>query len=116
MNKLELKQRLNLLNSLLKVNKVDRKQFIENCPNDCIHALCEACFNLLHNNFQLNQAIIRKIKNKLKYIKEDFKKLSNEKIALKTKRKILVKPQVGNGIFSLLATTLIPALISLIKK
>lgn len=116
MNKLQLKQRVNLLNTILSVNKTDRNLFLKRCTDDCIHALCEACFNLLNNSFNYNQKELTRIKRKLRNIKNDFKKLSNNKISLKTKRSILSKPQVGNGIFSLLASTIIPALVSLIAK
>ena len=49
---------------------------------------------------------------KLKPIRDDVRKLSDSKLSVKTKREILRKPQVGKGIFTLLATAVLPALIS----
>ena len=56
-----------------------------------------------------------KVKRKLKPVKKSIRDLANEKIPIDKKRKILMKKQIGNGIISLLATTLIPLLVSAIK-
>ena len=41
--------------------------------------------------------------------------LANPKILIKTKRKLLKKHQVGFGVFTALASFVIPALLSMIK-
>ena len=52
----------------------------------------------------------------LKPIKKEFKKVSDPDVSIKEKRKVLSKPQVGHGIFTLLAGTILPELISLFTK
>lgn len=86
------------------------------CDQECINTICEACYNLLWNNFKFKKPKINKISKDLTNIKTDFKKISDPKIALKTKRQLLSKKQTGDGIFSILATTVIPALVSLLAK
>ena len=41
-----------------------------------------------------------------------LRKLADPKLSVKSKRKLLREPQVGNGIFTILASTVLPALIS----
>ena len=48
-------------------------------------------------------------------IRKDIRELSNAKVSLKKKRKILSKQQVGRGLISILASTLIPLIISAIS-
>ena len=52
----------------------------------------------------------------LKPIKKKFEKVRDPDVSITEKRKILSKPQVGQGIFTLLASTVLPALISLFTK
>ena len=47
----------------------------------------------------------------LKPIKREFEKVRDPDLSIKEKHRILCKPQVGHGIFTLLASTLLPALI-----
>ena len=41
-----------------------------------------------------------------------MRKLGNSNLSVNSKRKLLSKPQVGDGIFTILASTVLPALIS----
>ena len=66
----------------------------------------------INQTIKLTKDRKHRVKKKLKPIRDDVRKLSNPKLSVKTKRKILRKPQVGKGIFTLLATTVLPALIS----
>ena len=52
------------------------------------------------------------LKKKLTPIRVDVRKLADSKLSLKSKRKLLSKPQVGDGIFTILAGTVLPTLIS----
>ena len=52
----------------------------------------------------------------LKPIKKEFEKVMDPDVSIKEKRKVLSKPQVGHGIFTLLASTVLPALISIFTK
>ena len=49
-------------------------------------------------------------------IKNEIKTLSNPRSSLKKKRDILAHPQVGHRIFTLLASTVLPALVGLLTK
>ena len=116
MKKIQIKRRLALLQRLLKMSNSERRQYLMKCDQECINTICEACYNLLWNNFKFKKPKINKISKDLTNIKTEFKKISDPKIALKTKRQLLSKKQTGDGIFSILATTVIPALVSLLAK
>lgn len=116
MDQQQLKNRIHLLNKLSQINKRDRSRFLKECNSLCIHAICEACYNVLYNTLKLEDTEIKQVKKKLGKIKEDFKKLSERKVSLNIKRKLLSKPQTGEGIFTLLASTVIPALVSLLSR
>ena len=111
---------LNRIHTLKTIKQLKANQhldFLKNCPDECIHAVCEACYNILNQSLKLNKDQKHRVKKKLKPIRDDIRKLSNAELSVKTKREILRKPQVGKGIFTLLATTVLPALISsLISK
>ena len=55
-------------------------------------------------------------KRQLESIKKYIRLLSKKKLSMKKRRAILSKPQVGKGVFTALASFVIPALISLITK
>ena len=59
---------------------------------------------------------MRQIKIFLKPISKEINTLSNKRKSVKTKREILSDPQIGKGIFTLLASTILPALISALVK
>ena len=111
---------LNRIHTLKTIKQLKANQhldFLKKCPDECIHAICEACYNILNQSLKLSKDQKHRLKKKLKPIRNDVRKLSNPKLSVKTKREILRKPQVGKGIFTLLATTVLPALISsLISK
>ena len=56
------------------------------------------------------------LKRKLLPIHKELRQLANPSLKLKTKRRILRKQQVGSGIFTTLASIVIPTLLSLLKK
>ena len=112
MDKQSLRKRIATLQNMKQLKKAERLSFLKNCPDECIHALCEVCFNLLHQTIKLGKDKKYRLKQKLKPIRVDLRKLADSKLSVKSKRRILRKPQVGNGILSILATTILPALIS----
>jgi hypothetical protein len=112
MDKQSLRKRVDTLNNMNQLKKAERLSFLKNCPDECIHALCEVCFNLLHQTIKLGKDKKYRLKQKLKPIRVDLRKLADSKLSVKSKRRILRKPQVGNGILGILATTILPALIS----
>ena len=58
----------------------------------------------------------RQIKLLLKLIQKKIQTLADEKKSVKKKRKILSDPQIGHGIFTMLASMILPAIISAIAK
>ena len=71
---------------------------------------------MLKNTFKFDKKKLRQIKKKLTTSPDDMRTLSKPSTSLLRKRQILSNDQVGGGIFSLLATTIIPALIGAIAK
>ena len=116
MDKRTLRKRITTLQNMKQLKKAERLSFLENCPDECIHALCEICFNLLHQTIQLKKDKKHRLKQKLKPIRVDVRKLADSKLSVKSKRKLLSNPQVGHGIFTILASTVLPALISAIAS
>ena len=55
-------------------------------------------------------------KNILKPIQKEINTLSDKTESVKKKRKILTDPQIGHGIFDMLAIMILPAIISAIAK
>ena len=112
MDQRTMKKRVNLFQNMKQLKRDERMSFFKNCPDECIHALCEICFNLLHQSIKLQKDKKYRLKQKLKPIRTDVRKLANSKLSVKSKRKLLSNPQVGHGIFTILASTVLPALIS----
>ena len=104
-------QTLNYVNQLKRNQQLD---FLSKCPDECIHTICEAGYNILNQVVKLDKDQKYRVKKKLQPIRNDIRKLSNPKLSVTTKREILRKPQVGKGIFTLLASTVLPALISVL--
>ena len=112
MDKQTLTNRVKTLQHIKQLKSNQRLDFLKNCSNECIHAICEVCYNILHESLKLNKDKKFRIKKKLKPIRVDVRKLADAKLSVNTKRKILSKPQVGRGVFTVLASTVLPALIS----
>ena len=74
--------------------RIFRKEvsFLNECSDDEIHCICEACYNILDGNIPMNKNNKLKLKNKLIPIKNEIRKLGNSKISVKTKRKLLAIP------------------------
>ena len=84
--------------------------------DETIHKLCESCQNLLQNTYGINEKKIKKISKKMKPMAKDVRKLASPTTSLLRKRKLLSNQQVGGGIFTIIASTIIPALLSAIVK
>ena len=84
--------------------------------DDTIHKLCESCQNLLQNTYGIENQKLRKITKKMKPLAKDVRKLASPSTTLLRKRKLLANQQIGGGIFTILASTIIPALLSAIAK
>ena len=109
-----LRDRVNLLN--IKHKGKDRLLHMKFCSDDCIHAISECCHNILTDKFKFNHKQLSEIKEKLKPLKGEIRRLAKPSTSIQTKRKILQKPQVGDGVFGIIASLVIPALMKLFMK
>ena len=100
----------------IKSLKGDYKGYAEHTNSRDIHIISSCCYNLLKDNIPLYASQKKKIKIFLTPIKKEINIISNEKASVKKKREILSDPQFGEGIFTLLASTILPALISAFVK
>ena len=80
------------------------------------HTTSSCCFNLLEDNIPLPASKKNFIKIFLKPIQKEINILGNKKESVKKNREILSDPQIGHVIFTMLASTILPALISAIAK
>ena len=116
MKKSLLKKKVSTLSKLDTSKKGNDMSFLREYPDEKIHDICEACYNILQENIPIKGNKKYQLKKKLKPIKNEIRKLANSKISVKTKRKLLAIPQVGRGIFSAIATVVLPALISMLSQ
>ena len=117
MSKTMLNQKLNSLQSLPKrLKKNEDMSFIDNYSDNTINDICEACYNIVQKKLPLNKSKNSQLKKKLLPIHEDVRRLANPKLQIRTKRRLLKKPQVGSGVFTALASFVIPTLISLLSS
>ena len=113
MEKKHLKKILSILQKVPKTNrKSTRKQYISSCSDNEIHAICGACRNLLTNNIKLSDAKKKDLRKRLNPIKNDLRALSKPNISSQKKRAILNRDQTGRGVFSLLASVIIPSIVA----
>ena len=115
MEKKHLKQ---ILKSLQKASKnkkkKDRERYLNSCSDSDLHAICGACKNFLNNNISMTNKQKTYLKKKLFTLKKDIRKLSRPQTSVKKKRELLKIDQIGKGVFSLLASVIIPSIISAI--
>ena len=111
-----IKQVLDSLEPLKKIPPKHRLSIVPLLTDDCLHKICESCQNLLGNTFNLNKNEMKKVHRKLKKHKKNIRLFSNPSTSLGRKRSILGNSQTGAGIFSILASTIIPALVAAIAK
>ena len=115
-NKQYISKSLTYLAPLAQVPKKQRSAIVPLLSDDCIHKVCESCQNLLQNTYGFDRDKLKMIRKKLSTSTNDLRTFSRPTSSLLRKRKILASEQTGAGIFSLLATTIIPALISAVAK
>ena len=86
-------------------------------PNEIIHCICEAIYNIIHRTDLIAKGLMKyKLKREILPIKNYLMEISEAKMNMKKKRKILSKPQVGEGVLTAIASFLIPALSSILTK
>ena len=85
---------------------------MQQCSNNCIEYICEACYNILRGNIKMPNSL----RNKLKKHRKLIRQLANPIPKTSVKRKLLLKTQVGEGIFPVIVERILPYLINLLKK
>ena len=109
-------EKLQSLQPLLKIKRKDRVHHLPYVPEEQLHNICKGCMNLISGNIELNSSKKHRIKRQLNPIKSEIRKLADSKVTSKAKRRIPAKPQVGEGVFTILASAIIPALIAALSK
>lgn len=115
MRRRDIKKKIKFLSTLPKA-RVSDLSFIDTYTDSKIHDICEACYNIVQKKIPIDSRKRNQLKNRLIPIHKEVRRLANPKLKVKTKRKILKTPQVGSGIFTAIASIVIPALLSLLKK
>ena len=100
----------------IKSLKGDYQNFAQHTNSRDIDTITICCANLIQDNIPLSLAKKKSIKELLSPIGKDIKTLSNRRTSIRKRREILTNPQVGSGIFTLLAGTILPAIISAFVK
>ena len=105
---------LNIISLLRGVKKGDNMGYYTNRK---IHCICEALYNIVYCTDVIAKGLMRyKLKNELLPIENSIMRLANPKCSMKKKRQILSEPQVGKGVFTAIASFVIPALMSILTK
>ena len=107
---------LRQLKPLTKIPAGLRQDMIPLLSDECIHRICESCQNLVHNTYGFDQSRLKKIKSLLKGSEKHMRLISRPSSSLLSKRKVLSSNQTGRGIFTLLASTIVPALVAALSK
>ena len=110
MERKSLKRRIKFLQSFK--NDKDKLKHIQQCSNNCIEYICEACHNILRGNIKMTNSL----RNKLKKHRKLIRQLANPKPKTALKRKLLLKTQVGEGLFPVIVERILPYLIDLLKN
>jgi hypothetical protein len=110
------KEALDYLLPLAKLPLKTRIKLIPLLSDTCIHKICEGCRNLLDNTADFDDKSIKKIRKKLQSSKNDIRCLARPSTSLLRKRKLLAKNQTGRGVFSILASIIVPALLGALTR
>ena len=103
---------LRQLKPLTKIPVRMRQDMIPLLSDECIHRICESCQNLVLNTYGFDESKLKKIKTRLKGSEKQMRLISRPSSSLLSKRKVLSCNQTGRGIFTLLASTIVPALVA----
>ena len=107
----------NILKKISILRGVKKNHNMGHYPEEMIHCICEAIWNLNKKADKMMCGYtICKLRTSMSGIHSYLRKLSRKNVSMKKKRRILSKPQVGKGIFTAIASFVLPALISLITK
>lgn len=109
----QIKEKYNFLHDIVKAPKRQREKFLLQTQPKNIHTICEAVHNILIGRCTSSN---KQICSRMKLLKKQMQKLANPTLKVDQKRLILSNNQVGSGIFSLIASVVIPFLVNLLSK
>ena len=112
----EMNKHIKFFKRLKQIRKCDRKNFFSQCSDADIQLMCESCKNIYHDTLNMGEKKKAQVKKKLLPFKKEFIKLCNSQTPNKVRRSLLKNKQVGSGIFTILASTVLPILLSSIIK
>ena len=115
----QLQKKVKSLQSLPKPKRGQKEMdmsFIDSYSDEKIHDICEACYNIVNKKLPMDRKKKSQLKQRLLPIHEHVRQLAKPQLQLATKRRILKKPQVGAGIFTALASFVVPTLLSLLTS
>ena len=95
----------------IKSLKGDYQNFVQHTNSRDIDTITKCCANLIQHNIPLPLSKKKSIKLFLSPIEKDIKSVSNRRKSIKKRREFFSNPQAGSGIFTLLAGTILPAII-----
>ena len=107
---------LRQLKPLTKIPAGMRRDMIPLLSDECIHRICESCQNLVLNTYNFDESQLKKIKSVLRGSEKQMRLISKPSSSLLSKRKILSNDQTGRGVFTLLASAIVPALVAALTK
>ena len=112
MDQRELVQLIKTINSVNQLKKNEKLDMVRDCPEHIVHSICECCHNLVKDYLPLNRQKKYRARNSLRPIRHEVRELADSETSAERKRELLSDPQVGGGVFTILASTILPALIS----
>ena len=112
MDQRDLVQLIKTINSVNQLKKEEKLDMAQDCPEHIIHSVCECYFNLCQDYLPLTRDKRYRVRKALKPIRHEVRELADSETSVERKRELLSDPQVGNGVFTILASTILPALIS----
>lgn len=110
-----LKSRYNFLHDVTRLPKRERRTYMNQISENNLHVICEAAHNVLNGGCRKGKSKKNKhVCNRL--MKRGLRKLADPKFDIEEKRKILSSRQSGDGIFTMIASTVLPFLLNLLRK
>ena len=111
-----LQKKYNFLRDVTNLSKPERRKYMKQISNHNIHNICEGIHNALNGRCAKEKPRNKRICNLIKNLKKELRKIANPSYDINEKRKILSNKQSGDGIFSIIASTVLPFLINLITS
>ena len=110
MDKKNMKQRIASLHQVKSLRGKKQVEFIKQCEESCIDAICEGCFNIIRGGVKLTP---KQLEKAIPY-KLNIRKLGDPNISTKVKRDIL--SQKGSGVLGIVASLVLPLLMKALKR